>query len=48
MKGAVMGEGETALAHTGRRKIVRAVSISLLVALLFSCTVYLSSPNLRV
>ncbi len=36
------------MARTGRRKIVRAVSISLLIALLFSLAVYLSSPNLRV
>jgi hypothetical protein len=35
MKGAFMGEGETAMTHTGRRKIVRAMSISLLAALLF-------------
>jgi hypothetical protein len=43
-----MSEVEPALARTGRRKIVRAVSISLLVAILFSFTLYLSSPNLRV
>jgi hypothetical protein len=43
-----MNEAEPALARTGRRKIVRAVSISLLVALLFSFTLYLSSPSLRV
>jgi hypothetical protein len=33
-----MSESEPALARTGRGKIVRAVSISLLVALLFSVT----------
>jgi hypothetical protein len=48
MKGAIMSEAEPALARTGRGKTVRAVSISLLVALLFSFTLYLSSPNLRV
>ncbi len=43
-----MDEAEPAMAHIGRRKDVRAVSISLLIALLFSFAVYLSSPNLRV
>jgi hypothetical protein len=43
-----MSEVEPGMARTGRRKIVRAVSISLLVALLLSFSVYLSSPNLRV
>jgi hypothetical protein len=48
VKGAIMSEVEPALARTGRGKVVRAVSISLLVALLFFFTLYLSSPNLRV
>jgi hypothetical protein len=48
MKDAVMGGVETAMARTGRRKIVCAVSISLLVALLFPFAVYLSSLNLHV
>ncbi|HEY7021339.1 MAG TPA: hypothetical protein VH349_09495 [Ktedonobacterales bacterium] len=43
-----MGGVETAMARTGRRKIVCAVSISLLVALLFPFAVYLSSLNLHV
>jgi hypothetical protein len=43
-----MDEAGPAMARTGRGKIVRAASVSLLVALLFSLTLYLGSPNLRV
>jgi hypothetical protein len=48
VKGAVMNEAEPVTTQLGRARRRHAVGVSLLVALLFSFTVYLSSPGLRV